>query len=312
MHPQGIGNLGNFIYVGTQTGQIYVTQDGGGSGTSNNWLNISLGLSGGAVNSITTDPVRGTHDAYAVTSAGVFYLKDSVLLGNNPTNTQYQWVNITSNIHNLPYTIFGQNYDPTTDPNPVKLNQAEQVLSSIVADWRYTIPNGANDPNGSGFHPVLYVGVGDPFGHGSGVYQSIDNGLTWSLFPSTTFGAVVQGGNLPHVSVTDLDLSLGNIDVQTGMPNMAGPYDPTNPSATPDPDVLLASTYGRGSFAINLAPLVFPSTVALDPKSISGKAPDGTPTVSTSQPIFNGLSAITKFGNATRITTSRCDRPEQP
>ena len=42
--PEGIGNLGNFIYVGTATGQIYVTQDGGGSGTSNNWINISTGL----------------------------------------------------------------------------------------------------------------------------------------------------------------------------------------------------------------------------------------------------------------------------
>ncbi len=28
--PEGVGNLGNFIYVGTSTGQIYVTQDGGG------------------------------------------------------------------------------------------------------------------------------------------------------------------------------------------------------------------------------------------------------------------------------------------
>src|SRR5262249_36541877 len=155
-----IGNLGNFIYIGTQTGQIYVTQDGGGSGASNNWLNISLGLSGGAVHSITTDPIRGTHDAYAVTSAGGFYLKDSVLLGNDPTNTQFQWQNITGNIHNLIYSIFGQTYNPATDPNSIKLNQAQAALSSIVADWRYTIPNSPSDPNGPGFHPVLYVGVG--------------------------------------------------------------------------------------------------------------------------------------------------------
>ena len=87
---------------------------------------------------------------------------------------------------------------------------------------------------------------------------------------------------------------------------------PTNPTATPDPDVLLASTYGRGSFAINLAPLVFPSTVRLDPKSISGTAPDGTPAVSTAQPIFNGLSAITKFGNATRITLLDVTDPNNP
>ena len=65
--PEGVGNLGNFIYVGTSTGQIYVTQDGGGSGTSNNWINISTGLDGSQVESITTDPTRGSHAAYAVT-----------------------------------------------------------------------------------------------------------------------------------------------------------------------------------------------------------------------------------------------------
>ena len=82
----------------------------------------------------------------------------------------------------------------------------------------YSIPNSANDPNGPGFHPVLYIGSN------SGVYQSIDDGMTWSLFPTTTFGAVAQGGNLPHVAVTDLSLSLGNVDKNTGMPNLAGPY----------------------------------------------------------------------------------------
>ena len=151
--PTGIGNLGNFIYVGTQTGQAFITQDGGGNGASTNWLNISLGLSGGPVQSIVTDPIRGSHDAYAVTAGGVFYLKDSVLLGNNPTNTKFQWVNITGNIHNLPYSIFGQNYDPTTDPNAIKLNQAQGSLSSIVADWRYTHPQQCQRSQRSGIPP---------------------------------------------------------------------------------------------------------------------------------------------------------------
>ncbi len=39
----GVGDLGEFIYVGTAKGQIYVTQDGGG-GTGNDWINISTGL----------------------------------------------------------------------------------------------------------------------------------------------------------------------------------------------------------------------------------------------------------------------------
>ena len=34
--PEGVGNLGNFVYVGTATGQIYVSQNAGG-----NWTNIS-------------------------------------------------------------------------------------------------------------------------------------------------------------------------------------------------------------------------------------------------------------------------------
>src|SRR5207249_4831751 len=125
-----------------------------------------------------------------------------------------------------------------------------------------TIPN---DPTNlsAGYHPVLYVGSN------SGVYQSLDAGKTWTLFPTTTFGAVAEGGNLPHAAVTDLDLSLGNIDVATGRPDLAGPYDPFVASPS-DPDVLLATTYGRGSFAINLAPLLFPSTVKLGPTNASG------------------------------------------
>ncbi len=291
--PEGLGNLGNFIYVGTAKGQIYVTQDGGGNGQGNNWINISNGLDGSTVESIVTDPVRGSHDAYAVTTTGVFYIANSIPSATNPTPT---WVNITGNIHELAYSIFGQSYNPATAVNPVIYNQAIS-LSSIAVDWRYTIPNDPEDPS-KGYHPVLYVGAD------SGVYQSIDGGQTWSLFPNTTFGAVTNGGNLPHVSVTDLDLSLGNIDPNTGMPNLAGPYNPENgtPTTAPDPDLLLATTYGRGSFAINLAPLLFPSTVELDPSSVSGSAADGTPLVQTAQPLFDGLSEITAFGNATRIT----------
>ena len=301
--PAGIGNLGNFMYVGTQNGEVFITQNGGGSGSSNNWLNISLGLDGSPVQSIVTNPARGSHSAYAVTSTGVFYINDSVALGNDPTNTDLQWVNITRNLHDIPYTILGQAYDPAQDPHSTnKYNQAQNAISSIVADWRYTIPNSANDPNGPGYHPVLYVSVGNSFGNGSGVYQSVDDGLTWTLFPTTTFGAVAEGGYLPHVGVTDLDVSLGNISVNSGMANLAGPYDPTNPSPTADPDVLLATTYGQGQFAINLAPLVFPSTVAVDPSNVNGLAPDGTVLVNTATPTIKGLSSITGFGNATWIS----------
>ena len=97
-------------------------------------------------------------------------------------------------------------------------------------------------------------------------------------------------------------MSLGNIDPNTGMPNLAGPYGPANPTATPDPDLMLATTFGQGAFAINMGPMLFPSTVQLDASSNNGTAPDGTTLVTNSQPIIDGLSEITAFGNATRIT----------
>ena len=292
--PEGVGNLGNFIYVGTVNGQMYVTQDGGGSGANNNWLNISLGLDGSSIQSIVTDPVRGSHDAYAVTSTGVFYIKDSILLANNPTNAADAWVNITSNIHNLAYSLYGQSYNPTTDPNSKTYNQA-MGLTSIVADWRYQIPNSPTNPS-AGYHPVLYV-AGN-----SGVYQSLDQGQTWSLFPSTTFGAVTPGGYLPHVSVSSLSLSLGNINPNTGMPNTAGPYNPASPGATPDPDLLMAATYGQGEYAINLAPLLFPTSVQVASADTSGTDANGNPIVTTTTPTINGLSEVTGFGNATWVT----------
>ena len=211
--PEGVGNLGNFIYVGTQSGQIYVTQDGGGSGTSNNWINISTGLDGSAVEQIITDPTRGSHDAYAVTTDGVYYMADSIPSASNPTPT---WVNITGNLKTLVYSIFGQSYNPATDP----------ALSPTT--WRPPCPR--SPPTGAtlspstrptrqtDMHPALYVGAN------SGVYQSLNNGQTWTLFPDTTYGALAEGGDLPHDAVTSLSLSLGNVDANTGMPTLAGPY----------------------------------------------------------------------------------------
>jgi subtilisin-like proprotein convertase family protein len=209
--PEGVGNLGNFIYVGTATGKMYVSQNAGG-----NWLNISAGLNGAPIQQIIADPARGSHAVYAVTTTGIFYLPDSVLLGQNPTTLADEWVNITGGIKDLAYSIFGQSYNPATDPNTAPYF-LETVLNSIAANWNYTIPN---DPANLslGYHPVLYVAAN------SGVYMSTDNGTTWTLFPDTTYGAEAEGGNLPHVDVSDLSLSQGNVATATGMPALAGPY----------------------------------------------------------------------------------------
>jgi subtilisin-like proprotein convertase family protein len=311
--PSGVGNLGNFIYVGTVKGQIFVTQDGGGGGGSNNWLNISLGLDGSPVESIIADPTRGSHDAYAVTTTGVFYLPDSILLGNNPSTAALGWVNITSNLKQLAYSIFGQNYDPTRDPNAKTYFQAAS-LSAIAADWRYAIPDTKKYSSGPTDHPVLYVSAGTSSGVGSGVFQSLDGGQTWTYFPDTSYGAVVEGGNLPHVAVTSLSLSIGNVDPNTGMPTLDGPYAPNagnqKPESSADPDVLMAATYGQGEFAINLAPLIVGNTVTVTPTS----PPIGNsgPPIVGGPITISGTSEISAFGDATWITVEDITNPAAP
>jgi large repetitive protein len=311
--PSGTGDLGNFIYVGTQAGQIFVTQNGGGSGTSNNWLNISLGLDGAPVQQIITDPTRGSHDAYAVTRDGVFYIADSILLADNPNDTAYEWVNITGNLQQLAYSIFGQNYNPTTDPDSPKYTQAVE-LSAIAADWRYAIPNATASSDGPQYHPVLYVGAGDSGGTGSGVFQSLDGGVTWTYFPDTAYGAVTEGGYLPHVAVTSLSLSLGDINVQTGMPTLDGPDAPYAVNQVPadaaDADTLMASTYGQGAFAINLAPLIVGNQVTVSP-TVPGTSELTGPIVG-GQITVSGESEITGFGNATWITIDDVTDPATP
>jgi subtilisin-like proprotein convertase family protein len=355
--PEGLGNLGNFLYVGTAAskGQVFMSRDAGGT-----WSNISLGLDGSPVQQIITDPARGSHDAYAVTTTGVFYLKDSVLLSQNPTVAADGWVNITGGLKALAYSIFGQAYSPAADSNtqPYFLTT---TLNSIAANWNYQIPNNPLDLT-QGYHPVLYV-AGN-----SGVFMSADNGLTWNLYPETTYGATVAGGYLPHVNVTSLSLSQGNVAVATGMPALAGPYQTflftgtltsgsttvvgitntnglaagdiitgagipagttiasvnnaahtltlsanatasgtqslsaANPSATPDPDLLLAGTYGEGAFAINMAPMLLTGTTQIAPADTGGALGDGTPIVTTAAPAIDGTSEITAFGNATWIS----------
>jgi len=292
--PAGVGNLGNFIYVGTAAGQVFTSRTAGG-GSGLNWFNISLGLDGSPVKQIITNPARGSHSAYAVTTTGVFFINDSIALGQDPTNAAKGWINVTGDLRDLSYAIFGQTYDP----NAAGGGTLDQSLSlaTIAVDWRYLIPNASDDPAGAGLHPVLYVG-GD-----TGVFRSLDNGATWTIFPDQSIdGSTVQGGHLPRVSVRDLDLSLGNINTVTGMPNLAGPHDPSAPVATPDPNLLLATTHGRGQFAIKMAPLILPGASKINSADTTGTAPDGTVLVKTSRFRVQGLSMISGFGDATRIT----------
>ena len=121
-------------------------------------------------------------------------------------------------------------------------------------------------------HPVLYVSA--RFGRVPVARQrpNLD-----PLPQHTLDGSTVNGGFLPHTSISGLVTSLGNINSRPACPIAAGPYNPTNPTppgTAGDPDLLLASTYGSGSFGIRLAPLTLNASV--DPASTNGLAPDGT------------------------------------
>src|SRR5262249_60748050 len=121
-------------------------------------------------------------------------------------------------------------HDSFGDPN-LRETQLKEI-TAIAADWRYRLPR---DGSPGAKFPVLYVG-----GQG-GVFRSTDRGRTWTPFPDTSDGAAVAGGYLPNARVTDLDLVLGNINPQTGQPDQSVGFN-----------MLMASTYGRGGFAIRL------------------------------------------------------------
>ena len=237
--PEGIGNLGNFIYVGTQTGQIFVTQDGGGSGTSNNWINISTGPGrlGRPVDHHRPHPrqprrLRRHHQRRLLH-------RRLDPLGHE--SHRRPWVNITGNLQNLAYTIFGQSYNPTTDPNAIKL--VHQAVSSDLDRGRLAL----HHPQQSAPTPVAGIPPGAVRRRAiRACTMSLDNGKTWTLFPDTTFGAVAAGGlSAPCQRHRPRACRWATSTPDTGMPNLAGPYDPNNPTATPDPDLLLATTYGQ-------------------------------------------------------------------
>jgi large repetitive protein len=299
--PAGIGNLNNFLYAGTVGGNIFMSRVGGGA-TNNAWTNISTGLDGSPVMKIIPSPARGSHAVYAVTQEGVYFNSDSV------TNTA--WTNVTGNLFKLTNTPFanqgtggggGGGIGGLTEP-------AITFLNTIQVDWRYVLPNTTSTgaiATGSlaGTHPVLYVA-----GNG-GVFQSLDNGNTWSIFPSILGNnAPADGGYLPNIDVTDLTLSLGKIDPTLGVPT----------GVDGDAGVLLATTFGRGQFAIRVAPIVFKSSLALDSKlpaptgSQSGTDTSGRPIVTVAQPVFDGVSEISANGNTVLISVYDLTNPASP
>jgi subtilisin-like proprotein convertase family protein len=323
----GVGNLNNFIYAGTSgvnfspwdpskphetdadgllfsDGHIFVTRAGG-----QGWTDISRGLDGSSIVGIYPSPDRGSHAAYAVTLTGVFYSPDTITT---------PWTNITSNIPALQRAVYGNpanlqsvlagfsytpvnptagnppvftNLSPAPVYNPV-YNAAYGGLTGIVADYRYEIPAATNATQGTNiFFPVLYAS-----GYG-GVFRSIDNGTTWTVFPEMNFdGAPADGGYLPNVDVTNLQLVLGSINPDTGHAVQT----------TGDPEVLLATTFGRGDYAIRLAPDIIPNSIAFDQNLPSpGGSDSGISNTdlitNVLEPYIDGISELSNFGNTVTI-----------
>ena len=167
-------------------------------------------------------------------------------------------------------------------------------------------------------HPVLYVSSSN------GVYRSLDQGASWTLFPSNTseydstntsldelpndvggIGSSAAGGYLSSAEVTDLNIAQGNVNPNTGEPTWQ----------TGDPKVLLASTYGNNQYTINLAPTVVPNSntsaagwtqISLPTGTASGiyTANNGTQVADdtlTSSVVVNGDSAVSNFGNTVTV-----------
>ncbi len=296
------GALNDFIYAGTVDGHIYVTFTGGGA-NGNQWINLSAGLDGSSVREIIPDPTRGTHAAYAVTNNGVYFMADS-------SAANATWKNVSGNLFQVMTNYFTPFESSTQLTGPLAL-----TLDTIQVDWRYSIPNNPTEidnpvtPPGP-THPVIYVGGT------SGVYRSIDGGVTWTQFPDVgDDGAAQNGGYLPNVDVTDLTLAIGNIDPTTGQAVLVN-----TATGADGPDVLLATTYGRGDFVIKVPPLVLPGEIQLDPNlpapggSISGPNKTST-TTNVLQPVFDGMSETSAFGNTVTVRlydlTNGTDNPPQ-
>ena len=167
------GNLNNFVYVGSNAGNIFVTFTGGG-GQGNQWFNVSQGLDGSEVKSIITDPTRSSLDAYAVTDKGVYFMANVQQAANNPTDPNSGWVNITGALFSLTKTYFGGFAAGTPLIGPSLLTGPWHRPDFIVADGATpspTIPRKSTTPRPPGpTHPVLYVAGS------SGVYHSTDPG----------------------------------------------------------------------------------------------------------------------------------------
>ena len=295
---------GDYIIGGNTAGQVYVTYTGGGTWTQIN--NGDLAGNSSPFQAIVPNPRPGTFEAYAVTSNAVYHIDD--------TRTG-SWTNITSDLFAQTHEIFG-------DPDFV--DQLLANIKSLAVDWRYSIPSDFDNPpplsdrtNPDLTHPVLYVA-----GEG-GVFSSYDDGGSWRRFPSAFANSVSttpeppgDGGGFPVADVRDLDLALGHIDRRTGIPQTRLP-GPDGMLGTNDdidsPDILVATTFGRGAYAIRVAPVVFPDALRLvvDGQRLPSN-PGQPPETGSTNLVFEGYSAPSANGNTVQIRAFLLDDDGTP
>ena len=247
------GQVNNLVYAGKLNGTVWVTATGGGT----NWVNITdnIPATDGPILQIVTDPKPGSRTVFVITASRVYYKFDGL------DRATPQWVDITGDLFTLTRPAFQSS-------NPLDQVQALRSLATIAADWRFAIRiDEAN--NKSPTRPEIYVGGdGGVFRLKSLVPGSPNALAAWEYYPTgakvvdpfnptdrSKDATVPAGGLLPDVLVTDLDLSTGNVDRATGL---SGGKDGLN--------LLVATTFGRGQWAIRLDPTDVPLPFVSGPK----------------------------------------------
>ena len=133
---------------------------------------------------------------------------------------------------------------------------------------------------------------------GTGVPANTEIQSVNSVTDTITLTAFATAGGLQNLSAatTSPTITLSTGATATGEQSL----DVADPTATADPDLLMATTYGEGEFAIDLAPMLFPTSVQV--AGSTGTDADGNPIVTTNTPTIDGESEISGFGNTTWVT----------